>query len=168
MSENKQNLGAAVGEDNKVDPIKLATRCLEMIADVGKQHSKLVDRVAKLEARVTNVQAKIKNTQQGDNEKETAKFELPQVSVPDGIRKSVDDLLGPAVGIRVEPSKDNPSFTIHLTIPKELSNEIAQPDVRSRNFSYSQGLPGVQEWLQKVRKNIFVTAQRKGEPVKLP
>lgn len=83
--------------------------------------------------------------------------------VPEDLRKAVSNILSPKVGIRVQDSPNSPTYTVHLSIPFELSN--IENDNRSKIVKYSEGLPKIVDWLNLVKKNIWTTHTNNGESV---
>ncbi len=82
---------------------------------------------------------------------------------PQDIRDAVDKLISPKCIVRVEDSRTSPSFTVHVTLPEELQSE--KNDTRSKTVSYSQGIVAINEWLEKVRANIWNEFKSRGQSV---
>lgn len=170
MPNKEAVAGNITNEQGEFDATKAYAHILQVITEMGTAHTKELEKVAsrfaKLEGRVTAL--KSAESKQDAPAPPASAPVLPAVAVPEGIQACVDRLLGPAVGVRVQPAKDSPDFTIHLTIPASLSKSPSQPDVRSKIFNSVQGIAGITSWVELVRRNIFTTFQRAGEAVDLP
>ena len=84
---------------------------------------------------------------------------------PEDIRTLVDKMISPKCIVRVEDSKVSPTFTVHVTLPRELQTE--ENDTRSKTVSYAEGITAIQEWLEKVKRNIWEYFKSRGESVPL-
>lgn len=143
-------------EQSKED--KLIVQVADMLAKISDDfNSKIEELNAKIDSKQVKPQVVIP-----ENFKSSGSIEAP---VPEDIANLVHSMISPRCQIKVETSKSDPSYLVSIIIPPEMSKETNQPDIRSKNIKYSEGLPKIKEWLTLVKKNIWTEFAKNGESV---
>lgn len=83
-----------------------------------------------------------------------------QSPVPPKWRAIVDEVLGTDFGINVVYPDQGSGFLFKIIVPKEKSNaakdylEMYKVDIRTKAISYQDGIEGVKQFCERVKKNL--------------
>ena len=94
--------------------------------------------------------------------KEDVKVEevvVPEVKVPDypippEYKEIVHLTFNKSFGVRLEPMPDTPAFLFTIVVPSKYSKVTHGEDLRVKVITYSDGVPGVRLWADKVWNNL--------------
>lgn len=90
-----------------------------------------------------------------------------KIPIPPAWRKMVDDILGVEFGIDVVYPQQGSGFLFKIIVPKEKSNaspahqEFYKVDIRTKAIAYNEGISGVENFCQKVAKNLGIVKRNK-------
>lgn len=157
-----KELGEQQGEVKLQDPeVKKEEDLISVVSKMlAETEEKLLSVITSLNNRLEVLE---KQPEQPEKKEQTMGVVKQDEKCPEDIRKLVSEKISPKCSVTVTDSKTTPTFTVHITLPVELQSQ--ENDVRSKTVSYAEGINGISEWLDKVKKNIWETFKSRGESV---